>query len=136
MGETIVYHCPKCGKHHPVSIGAFFMSPASAEEILAGSRGIQAKRNLERHPGNNAMFTHEVFRCNCGYARSKLVMVIFGDDKVPWDMSPHRDVVWHNARCRCPRCGRSMHVVEEPPRKIRCTCGSWTEDYDVHCLFD
>jgi len=47
MGETIVYHCPKCGKHHSVSIGVFFMSPASAEEILAGSRGIQAKRNLE-----------------------------------------------------------------------------------------
>ena len=136
MGESVSYHCPNCGKNHHVSIGWFFRSPATAESILAGEYGEQAKRNLERHPGKSAMFSYDVFRCTCGYARSKEVMVIYGDDQAPWSMDPERKIVWHNARCRCPRCGRSMHVVEEPPRKIRCTCGSWTEDYDVYCLFD
>ena len=136
MGESIHYHCPKCGKDHPVSMGAYFRSPACAEEILAGERGKQAKRNLERHPGNNVMFTYELFRCSCGYARSKHVMVIFDDDQAPWSMDPERRPVWHNARCRCPRCGRKMRITDEPPMRIRCTCGSWTLPYDVDCLFD
>ncbi|MBO4357312.1 MAG: hypothetical protein J5813_03990 [Candidatus Methanomethylophilaceae archaeon] len=82
------------------------------------------------------MFSYDVFRCQCGYARSKEVMVIYGDDKVPWDMDPKRKIVWHNARCRCPRCGKSMKETDDLPRRIRCTCGKWTELPEIECLFD
>lgn len=136
MGESIEYHCLKCGRVHNIDWGAFFRSPASAEEILSGGRGKQAKRNFENHPGKSAMFTYEVFRCNCGYARSKLVMVIFDDDQAPWSMDPERRPVWHNAKCTCARCGRKMRVMDEPPRRIRCTCGSWTAEGRGTVLFD
>ena len=119
MGEEIVYRCPKCLKEHYMSIGAYFRSPAYAGEILAGERGKQAKRNLERHPGKNVMFTYEIFRCSCGYARSKHVMAIYDDNQAPWSMDPERKLVWHNARCRCPRCGKRMKLIREPPRRIR-----------------
>ena len=135
MGEQVVYHCPKCGKDHSISIGAFFRSPACAEEILAGERGKQAKRNMERHPGNSAMFTYEVFRCNCGYARSKLVMAIYKGEGAPWAMG-HENLVWHNARCRCPVCGRNMGIMRDLPRRIRCECGSWTDLCYCECMFD
>ena len=125
-----------CGKVHYLSIGAFFNSPASAEEVLSGERGRQAKLNMERHPGKSAMFTYEVFRCNCGYGRSKMVMVIYGDDKAPWDKWSERNIVWHNAKCRCPRCGRKMRVMDDLPRRIRCTCGKWTEGIEMDCMFD
>ena len=125
-----------CGKVHYLSIGAFFNSPASAEEILAGERGRQAKLNMERHPGKSAMFTYEVFRCSCGYARSKHVMAIYDDDQVPWSMEPDRKIVWHNARCRCSRCGKRMKLARDLPARIRCTCGAWTEPYVGYCMFD
>ena len=136
MGEEVRYHCPKCGRDHFLSIGWFFRSPATAEAVLSGEYGEKAKRNFERHPGRSAMFSHDVFRCSCGYARSKQVMVIFGDDRAPWDMGPERNVVWHNARCRCPRCGRRMKIMNDLPRRIRCTCGKWTDPFEVICLFD
>ena len=136
MGEEVRYHCPECGRDHFLSIGWFFRSPATAEAVLSGEYGEKAKRNFERHPGRSAMFSHDVFRCSCGYARSKQVMVIFGDDRVPWDMGSERNVVWHNARCRCPRCGRRMKAMDDLPRRIRCTCGKWTDPFEVICLFD
>lgn len=136
MGEEVRYHCPKCGKDHFLSIGWFFRSPATAEEVLAGEYGERAKRNFERHPGRSAMFSYEVFRCNCGYARSKQVMAIYGDDRAPWDMAPDRKLIWHNARCRCPRCGRSMGHMGDLPSRIRCTCGAWTSGPMCYCMFD
>ena len=63
-------------------------------------------------------------------------MVIYGDDKAPWSMDPERKIVWHNARCRCPRCGRNMKIMNDLPGRIRCTCGKWTEPYMPECLFD
>ena len=111
-GEQVVYICPKCRKHHYVSVGAFFMSPGDTAAIKKGFYGRQAKRNFERYPGKSAMFSYDVFKCLCGYARSKEVMVIFDDDQAPWSMDPERKVVWHNARCMCPRCGSNMmHAV-------------------------
>ncbi len=136
MGEEVRYHCPECGRDHFLSIGWFFRSPATAEAVLSGEYGEKAKRNFERHPGRSAMFSHDVFRCSCGYARSKQVMVIFGDDRAPWDMGHERNVVWHNARCRCPRCGRRMKAMDDLPRRIRCTCGKWTDPSEIICLFD
>ncbi len=136
MGEEVVYRCPKCLKDHYLSIGWFFRSPATAEAILSGEYGKQAKRNFERHPGKSAMFSHDVFRCSCGYARSKEVMVIFDDDQAPWSMDPERKVVWHNARCKCPRCGRSMMHADDLPRRIRCNCGAWTDYHETVCMFD
>ena len=136
MGEQVVYICPKCLKHHYVSVGPYFLSPGDPAAIKEGFYGRQAKRNFERHPGKSAFFEHVVFRCDCGYARSKNVMTIFGDERAPWDMGPDRDIVWHNARCRCPRCGRRMHPARDLPRRIRCTCGAWTEGYRCECMFD
>lgn len=136
MGEEVVYHCPKCGRDHYVSIGPFFLSPGDPVMIREGFYGKRAKKMFERHPGKSAFFEHVVFRCNCGYARSKRVMTIFGDDKAPWDRWSERNVVWDNAKCRCPRCGRSMRIVGDYPSRIRCTCGAWTEGYQCWCLFD
>ncbi len=136
MGASYRYHCPKCGEDHIIRCGMFFRSPATAEEVLSGGYGERAKRNFERHPGTSALFSHQVFRCGCGYARSKEVMVIFADDQAPWSMYPGRGIVWHNVRCRCARCGKSMSPVSEPPRSIRCTCGKWTEPMDLDTLFD
>ncbi len=136
MGEQLGYLCPGCGKEHLIDFGWFFLSPATAEAVLDGSYGERAKRNMERHPGTSAMFSHDVFLCTCGYARSKLVMRIFNDDQAPWSQSPNRGLVWDNAECRCARCGKSMHLVEEPPRRIRCTCGRWTGERYCTLMFD
>ena len=136
MGEEVVYHCPKCGKDHYLNAGAFFNSPATSEEVLSGERGNVAKLNMERHPGRSAMFTYEVFYCRCGHARSKMVMRIFRDDIMSWSFDPDEGVIWHNARCRCPKCGRPMRLIEDLPSRIRCTCGSWTQYRNEVCLFD
>ena len=136
MGEELSYTCEKCGKVHRISWGAFFMSPQKAEDVLAGSMGRQARLNMERHPGKSAMFWYGVFGCRCGYVRSKRLMAIYDDDQVPWSMDPDRKVVWHNARCRCPKCGRSMRERAEPPTRLRCTCGAWTGGADLSLMFD
>ncbi len=128
MGSSYTVHCSKCGRHTTISEGAFFRSPAYADEILAGERGKQAKLNFERHPGKSAMFTYEVFVCSCGYTRSKLVMIIFDDDQTPWSIDPNRKIVWHNARCRCPLCGKNMRISDGAPYTFRCRCGEWIED--------
>lgn len=133
MGMSVEYHCPKCGKDYSVSTGLFFRSPATTEEVLAGEYGNHAKANLERHPGGSIMFSYEIFRCRCGYVRSKEVMRIFEAKQWP---SPTVKAVWNNARCRCPRCRRNMHLTEDLPKKMRCDCGSWTEEYRVACMFD
>ena len=136
MGEEVSYHCMKCGKEHHIAIGPFFLSPANPEMIMSGTYGERAKKNFERHPGRSAFFEYRVFRCRCGYARSKQVMTIFDDDRAPWDMWSERKVVWNNARCRCPRCGRSMKMMRDLPARIRCNCGAWTQDAERFCLFD
>ncbi len=136
MGEQLSYRCMNCGKEHLVDWGLFFRSPATAEAVLEGDYGKRAKANFERHPGTSALFSYEVFRCTCGYARSKLVMMIFNDDQAAWSQDPKRGIVWDNAKCRCARCGKSMQVVREPPRRIRCTCGKWTGERQHSLLFD
>lgn len=136
MGETLSYHCPRCGKTHLISYGWFFRSPATAEQVLNGEYGPRAKRNLERHPGTNVMFEYLIFRCSCGHARSKEVMTVFDDDRAPWDRDTRRKPVWDNARCSCPRCGKRMHITYNEPRSIICTCGARTEQAYCHCLFD
>ncbi len=136
MGEQFMYSCTNCGKVHLVDCGWFFRSPATAEAVLAGEYGKRAKADFERHPGTSAMFSYDVFRCTCGYARSKRVMRIFADDQAPWSQDPGRGIVWDNARCRCARCGKDMHIVDEPPRRIRCTCGKWTGERVCSLMFD
>ena len=112
MGETLSYHCPRCGKTHLISYGWFFRSPATAEQVMNGEYGPRAKRNLERHPGTNVMFEYLIFRCSCGHARSKEVMTVFDDDRAPWDRDTRRKPVWDNARCSCPRRSASVCSIE------------------------
>ena len=111
-----------------MSDGGSYIDHVPAEWILTGEWDDRTKTNLKRHPGTLVRFSEDIFRCKCGYVRSKEVMKIYKEEH-PSSSGPGEKEVWNNAKCRCSRCKRSMRITEDFPKRMRCKCGSWTEKY-------
>ena len=129
MGLEMTYVCRYCNTIYRMQMGILFKGTVGAEDILSGKYGLQAKRNLENHPGKYVLFSKQMFVCECGYLRTKTVMEVVNNKALKSPMDNRNRAVWNNAECKCQRCKKSMTLVTEPPEKMKCRCGKWTKPF-------
>lgn len=115
-------------------MGLLNKGTVSAQDILSGKYGVQAKKNFENHPGKYVLFSDQMFVCECGYVSTKTVMEVVNNKALKSPMDNGNRAVWNNAKCRCQRCKKSMTRVDEPPEKMKCLCGKWTKQFILTAL--
>jgi len=121
MGEEYTYRCRQCGHDEDLIAGMYnckgWGDRKDLAEIREGKYGKDARDTIERHPKAMFHFQADVFRCTCGYTKSYDSLVIHADAK--WDPE-----VFFMTRHRCPRCNKSMELVDHFPTDVMCPkCG-------------